>query len=109
MDQAKRSDFLNPQHVAALASLDIMLSGHVARPELNQETRKLASDVRGLMDAVRASGIHDQCKQVILKRLMQIASALDHFYIIGPEALNEDPVADWGCCRRRPNGRPEER
>lgn len=92
-----KQNFLHPQHLVGLTNLHMAISGHIKSGDLDKTTKKLSAKFHEMRDEVASSVLPDQAKRVLLKRLGQISSILEHFDVFGAEALQEEVEALVGA------------
>jgi len=85
-----RSNFLKADHLVGLMNVHMALSGHIQRPALSLEYKKIASDARELAEQVAQCTMPEGAKYALAMRLSQVATALDHYELFGVRALETD-------------------
>jgi hypothetical protein len=84
-----KSNFLNAEHLVGLMNIHMALSVHVQRPQMPAEYLKCAKDARALAEEVSNSELPERAKEILVRRLLQVSSAVENFGLMGSQALEE--------------------
>ena len=88
--QIVRRDFIKKEAVAKLVILDAIIAGKIGHvPELSNIS-DLGQDIDKIIECFRKSDLPSNLRQAILKRLLQIKSALKNYEIFGAQSIVDE-------------------
>lgn len=94
---AARKNFLKSDNLVGLMNVHMALSGHFAISGIDREALDLAAEARCIRLEIADSQMPERVKFVLMKRLSQVASIVDHFGVFGLEQLQQELEALVGA------------
>ncbi|WP_323784628.1 hypothetical protein [Thalassovita sp.] len=85
-----KNHFLKADHLVGLTNVHLALTGHIERPALSKDAKELAESFNGLRGEIVEADLPESLKRVLLKRVSQIASILEHYYAFGAKVLEDE-------------------
>ena len=95
VENSKRNQ-LTAENLIGLTMVDMALSGKREIATLSREVVSLANEFRDLREDVGKCNIPDDLRESIIRRLNQIAAALDHFAFFGRRGFEDAMFALTG-------------
>lgn len=93
---------MKPDHLVGLVNLNLAFMGQCDSPRLEKSAKDLAKEFRDLKVELFEADLPDRLKKILMKRVNQISSALEHFYAFGVERMQEETEALVGALALHP-------